>query len=393
MRACGARVDYRRPVDGPTLWERVRRVNPLVWDSLLAAVALMLTALSVTLGPLPEGREEPDLLGWALVMVACVSIAFRRRSPLVVLGVVAGSSAVFALLGYRSSLDPPLVVAMYTAAAYLPRRGVAIVALPVAVAAALPIQLRTPTTDNWLEVVLGIFFAVGLPILVGRIMFNRRRRLARERKQAAIDAVTDERARIARELHDVVAHAMSVMVVQAGAARTVIDRDAGAAKEALATIEDAGREGLTEMRRLIGVLTTDWEGADLEPQPNLQRLDELLAGVRSAGLPVELVREGTPRPLLAGVDLAAYRVIQESLTNALKHAGPAHARVVLRYRDDDLEIVVEDDGRGTMLAAGTGHGLIGMHERVSMFGGTLDTGNRAGGGFSVRATIPTREDT
>lgn len=380
------------PVDGPTLWERLRRVNPLVADCLIAVVVLVLTVLSVTLGPLPSGREEPDLLAWVLIGLGCAPLAVRRRAPLAVLGVVGVAAAAYAVLGYRSSLDPPLAVAVYTAAAHLPRRDVAIIALPVAVAAALPIQLRTPTTDNWLEVVLGMTFAVGLPMLLGRIMFNRRRRLAREREQAARDAVSEERARIARELHDVVAHSMSVMVVQAGAARTVMDRDLAAAKEALATIEETGRSGLTEMRRLIGVLTADGSEAALAPQPNLARLDELLAGVRAAGLPVELVREGAPRPLLAGVDLAAYRVIQEALTNALKHAGPAHARVVLRYLQDDLEIVVEDDGRGAPPTPGSGHGVIGMRERVAMFGGTLKTADRAGGGFVVRATIPTEED-
>jgi signal transduction histidine kinase len=146
------------------------------------------------------------------------------------------------------------------------------------------------------------------------------------------------------------------------------------------------------MRRLIGVLTADGWGVEREPQPNLARLDELLAGVRAAGLPVELVREGNPRPLLAGVDLAAYRVIQEALTNALRHAGPAHARVVLRYLDGELEVIVEDDGRGGPAEPGAGHGLIGMRERVAMFGGTLETGARPGGGFAVRATIPTREE-
>jgi signal transduction histidine kinase len=237
-------------------------------------------------------------------------------------------------------------------------------------------------------VVTNVTFGMGLPILIGRIVFNRRRRLALDRELVAREAVTTERTRIARELHDVVAHAMSVMIVKAGAARTVIDRDPAAPEHAIARVEETGRAGLAEMRRLIGVLTEADEAASTAPMPGLADLDSLLDTMRAAGLPVEVVRTGAPRELTAGADLALYRVIQESLTNALKHAGPANARVSLDFASDRVTIEVADDGRGSAPDPGVGHGLIGMRERVGVFGGTLSTSERPGGGFVVRAEIP-----
>jgi signal transduction histidine kinase len=203
--------------------------------------------------------------------------------------------------------------------------------------------------------------------------------------------VTDERNRLARELHDVVAHAIGVMVVQAGAARTVVDRDPAAAKEAIGRVEEMGRLGLAEMRRLIGVLTDDGSTAGRSPQPGLGDLDELVSTVRTAGLPVEVVRTGTARPLSAGADLTAFRVVQEALTNVLKHAGPAHARVSLWYQETGLTIEVADDGRGPTTSTDDGHGLVGMRERVGLFGGHIETAARDGGGFVVRAQIPIEE--
>jgi signal transduction histidine kinase len=202
--------------------------------------------------------------------------------------------------------------------------------------------------------------------------------------------VAEERSRIAREMHDAVAHAMTVMVVQAGGARSVIGRDPAGAVAALRRIEDTGRAGLGEMRRLIGVLAPNG-GAALEPQPSLDGMDELLETMRATGLPVEAIVEGTPRDLPPGVDLAAYRVIQEALTNTLKHAGRAHARVLLRYGDRSLELEIADDGPGASLERSHGRGLIGMRERLALFGGSLETGGRPGGGFMVRAQIPTEQ--
>jgi signal transduction histidine kinase len=326
-----------------------------------------------------------------LVLVASAPLAVRRRAPLPVLGVVSGATVVLALVGNGGAGDTALALAGYTVAAHEPWRRVATFGIPLAVVGAFASQLASQKHRNWIEVVVGLTFAVGLPVLIGRIVFNRRRRLVLDRETAAREAVTLERNRIARELHDVVAHAMSVMIVQAGAARTVVDRDPKAAHDAIAQVEETGRAGLAEMRRLIGVLTDDGQAGSTAPMPGLAQLDPLLDTVRSAGLSVEVVRSGTLRELPAGADLAAYRVIQESLTNALKHAGPASALVALDYAPDLVTIEVADDGKGPAAEPGVGHGVIGMRERVGMFGGTLRTSARPGGGFLVHAEIPVQE--
>ncbi len=364
----------------------MRRVNPLVWDTLLAAVLVAITAASVA------GEDGVHgVTAWALIAVACVPLAFRRRAPLVVLAIVSGATVAFAVAGDGASPEPALALAIYTVAAHEPWRRVVTIGLPLAFAAGLTSQVATQTHGNWIEVLVGLTFVVGLPVLLGRIGFNRRRRLADDRELAAREAVAQERTRIARELHDVVAHAISVMVVQAGAARTVVDRDPGAAKEAIGRVEESGRAGLAEMRRLIRVLTDDDASPSTSPQPGLAELDPLVETVRAAGLPVEVVRTGRPRALPSGADLAAYRVIQESLTNTLKHAGSANARVALGYAPDRLVIEVTDDGRGIAVEPRVGHGLIGMRERVGLFGGTVETSSRPGGGFVVHAEIPVED--
>jgi signal transduction histidine kinase len=210
------------------------------------------------------------------------------------------------------------------------------------------------------------------------------------REASAREAVLEERRRIARELHDVVAHHISVMGVLATGARRTLSRDPEAADEALATIEATGRTTLREMRRLLDVLRRDDEtDAALQPQPGVAGLEALVAQVREAGLAVRLTVVGDPRPLDPGVDLTIFRIVQEGLTNALKHAGPASAEVRVEFRGDRLALEVIDDGRGTSGRNGhTGHGLVGMRERVSLYGGTLRTGPRTGGGYAVTANIP-----
>ena len=204
-------------------------------------------------------------------------------------------------------------------------------------------------------------------------------------------AAAEERARIARELHDVVAHSVSVMVVQAQAADRVLEGDEPAARELLGSIETTGRQALSELRRLLGLLRR-FEAADLAPQPSLRHLDGLVAQVRDAGLPVELVVHGEPPPLPPGVDLSAYRIVQEGLTNALKHAGRAHARVVVRYTPGEIQLEVADDGAGNGVGAAAGHGLAGMRERVAMYGGELESGPGATGGYVLRARLPVGAD-
>jgi signal transduction histidine kinase len=286
-----------------------------------------------------------------------------------------------------------LWIAVYSAAAYTERDRLIRVLLPVAVltATAISIGERWDLGLNWVEILADLVVTFGVPFLLGRMTFNRRRRIVREREIATSEAVAAERAAIARELHDVVAHHMSVMVVQAGAARAVSGSDPAATAEALRQIEASGRTGLIEMRRLLEVLKAEGDGDGRAPQPGLARLDELLDAMRASGLPVEAVVKGSPRPLPPGVDLSAYRIVQEALTNALRHAGEASARVVVRYEPDKIELEIADDGVGPPEdpEASAGHGLIGMRERVQLFGGELEAGPRPGGGFLVRARLPT----
>ena len=380
---------YRATVD-PTWWDRLRRVDPRIWDALLA-FALLALGIVAFASRLRRPGEAPEELGFALTVVAVAALAWRRRAPLVVAVVVAAVAAVASVLGYWPEFALLLMIALYTAAANVDRHRLVGVLIPVALLSGIAIGAGEYSERglNWVEIAFGLMISAGIPILLGRMTFNRRRRIVRDRELAAREAVTAERAAIARELHDVVAHHMSVMVVQAGAARTVVGADPTAATEALRQIESSGRTGLAEMRRLLEVLEADGADGERAPQPSLEHLDDLLQGMRAAGLPVEAVVEGEVRPLPPGVDLSAYRIVQEALTNALRHAGDASARVVLRYRADALEVEVADDGRGPTRDDGAGgHGLIGMRERVQLFGGELEAGARPGGGFAVRARLP-----
>jgi signal transduction histidine kinase len=217
---------------------------------------------------------------------------------------------------------------------------------------------------------------------------ERAERAERAREEEARAAVAEERARIARELHDVVGHSVSVMTVQAAAARRLLLPEQERERQALLVVEHTGREALAEMRRLVGVLRRPEEAPALAPQPSLNHVDKLVAQARDAGLPVELHVEGTPVQLPAGVDLTAYRLVQEGLTNAVKHAKAEHAEVLVRYSDGQVEITVSDDGRGGGNGDGGGHGLVGMRERVSVYGGELEAGPRPEGGYALRARLP-----
>ena len=231
------------------------------------------------------------------------------------------------------------------------------------------------------------------PWFAGRVSRSRRERIASlelEQEQRTQIALADERARIARELHDVVAHSVGVIVVQAQGARRIIHRDPARADEALATIEDTARSALGEMRRSLGVLRSEGEQAARAPQPGVGDIEGLLANARSSGLGVDFTVEGTARPLPQGVDLSAYRIVQEALTNTIKHAGRVRSRVTLRYGDDELVVEVKDDGPGPAADAreGAGHGLVGMRERVAALAGELHAGAGPDGGFLVRASLP-----
>jgi signal transduction histidine kinase len=249
--------------------------------------------------------------------------------------------------------------------------------------------------DNFVftSIVFSIAWTVGF--LVSRkfheadLARERALKAERDREERARLAVSDERARIARELHDVVGHSVSVMTVQASAARRLLRPHQEKEREALIVVEQTGREALAEMRRLVGVLRRPEESPALAPQPSLEQIERLVEHTREAGLPVDLHIEGEPVQLPAGLDLTAYRLVQEGLTNTLKHAQAQHAEVVVRYEDGYVELTVSDDGRGGGNGGdGGGHGLVGMRERVSVYGGELEAGPRAGGGFRLRARLP-----
>jgi signal transduction histidine kinase len=266
----------------------------------------------------------------------------------------------------------------------------------IAMAAAALVTLNDPSQgwSDYLGAVLIISiswlagFAMGRKLEQASAAQARAERLEREQEAEARAAVAEERARIARELHDVVGHSVSVMTVQASAVRRRLAPDQEQEREALEIVEQTGREALAEMRRLVGVLRRPEEAPALAPQPSLVHLDRLVAQARESGLPVDLRIEGEPTPLPPGVDLTAYRLVQEGLTNAIKHARASKADVVVRYGDGKVEVSVTDDGSGDGDGGGGGHGLVGMRERVSVYGGDLEAGPRPEGGYSLRARLP-----
>jgi signal transduction histidine kinase len=333
-------------------------------------------------------------------LILMLSLAWRRRAPLVVLGVAIATSGVANVVGVLHEATTPaiaLVVAVYTVGRHTSGLRAAVGGLGTAALIAVNVAEQFSLGD-----LLLIAMILGGAWLAGRAIRYRRERertlerltidLEREREEKARAAVAEERVRIARELHDVVAHAISVIVLQARGGRRSLATDPGETREALDMIEATGSEALAEMRRLLGMLRRDDEEIALAPQPSVRYLDALAAQVREAGLPVDLSVEGEPTELPPGVDLSAYRIVQEALTNALKHAGPATARVVVRYRENDLELEIADTGAGASASDGEGHGLAGMRERVSLYGGKIEAGPRDGGGFAVRARLPLDSD-
>ncbi|MEU5220190.1 sensor histidine kinase [Streptomyces sp. NPDC020807] len=387
------------------------RRHPTGVDTFWAVVLFGFSMLWV--GTAADRGNNPFALA-AVAALFSVVVALRRRMPekmlllTVALGVV---QLVFDLEVF--SADFAMFVIVYTVAAHDGPRWASRLALGGGLCAAPLAMLRWPmgggetTAANvFFLIVMTVPFALawvlGDSLRTRRAYFaqleERASRLEREREAQAKVAVAAERARIARELHDVVAHNVSVMVVQADGAAYVMDSSPETAKQALETISSTGRQALAEMRRLLGILRTGehQEAGEYVPQPDVQQIEELVEQVRAAGLAVDFAIEGSPRPLPSGVELTAYRIVQEALTNTRKHGGPeAGASVRLVYFDDGLGLLVEDDGRGAPQemyedggADGRGHGLIGMRERVGMVGGTLDAGPRPGGGFRISALLP-----
>ncbi|MFJ4708932.1 sensor histidine kinase [Streptomyces anulatus] len=392
------------------LYDFIRR-HPTGVDVFWAVFLLGLSGMSMVSGMYDAGREEivavPVALGLSTV------VALRRKVPekMLLLAILVGVGQL--VFDVRPGIGNfAMLVITYTVAT-VGERWASRLALVCSLSAAALSQLRWEAEPggSWPQVVFVtiimtvpfvLAWVLGDSLRTRRAYFDqleeRAARLEREREAQSKVAVAAERARIARELHDVVAHNVSVMVVQADGAAYVMDAAPDQAKQALETISSTGRQALAEMRRLLGVLRTGDapESGEYVPQPDVEQIEDLVAQVRQTGLTVDFKVEGTPRPLPSGVELTAYRVVQEALTNTRKHGGPdAGASVRLVYFDDGLGLLIEDDGRGAAHelyedggADGAGHGMIGMRERIGMVGGTLDAGPRPGGGFRISALLP-----
>lgn len=383
--------------------------TPRMPDAVLAVVLAVAGQLDLRFNLDNSTHYGSDFATAVVVAIATLGLAWRRRWPFATLCVVAGAIAgpqlfgalTFTLWGHFV----PLLVAAYTAARWCDGRRAAVGAAVVGTAIAV-VMLRVPSTGSAGNIPFAVVPAAGL-MITGRVLQRRHerleelaeraRRLETDRAAEVAAALVAERSRIARELHDVVAHCVSVMVVQAGVSEAILDgadgsdRSVAAAREPLRAVQETGQQAIAELTRMLGLLRSEPGDSAyrLAPQPGVAQLPDLVERLSASGLDVQLTTVGDPRPLPPGVDLTVFRIIQEALTNALKHAGQgAKAHVDLRYLPHTVEIEVTDDGRGTAGAGRGGHGLIGISERVAVFGGSLDVGDRPQGGFRVFAALP-----
>jgi signal transduction histidine kinase len=377
-------------------------------DALLAVVLTAFGQLNLRFNIDGSTRYGPSFATAATTAIATAAIALRRRAPLLtvclVTAAMAGPELVTRLTITLWGSFVPLVIAVYSVARHEKGReavaGAAVAALGVVV-----VMLRVPVIGTAANIPF-TFVPCTVAFAAGRVLrlrhdrhvevSERARTLEAGREETIRAAIADERGRIARELHDIVAHCISVMVVQAGAAEDLLDRNPPLARPALQAVQETGRQAVTELTRMLGLLRGERAAPELRPQPGTAQLHELAESMRETGLPVTIQVKGTPRPLAPGIELTIYRVAQEALTNALKHAGPTRARVGLRYGEHTVELEVADDGRGAgpgdavgpHAGRGTGHGLIGMRERVALYGGSLAAGSGPDGGFAVRMVLP-----
>lgn len=384
--------------------EVVRRLRGIS-DALLAIALTVLVQAEIWLSPGPDPDEIPIMVfpggqatGALAALLFTLSLAWRQRFPMVVLLLAfpAVATSATSSLDARISLTAAFMVATYSAGAHTRGRSALMAAGGVAGLVLLAIARSSTGVEEASDVVLPLTFMAG-PWLAGLAIRERRDRelvleeraaiLERERDEHARVTVAEERARIAREMHDIVAHAMSVIVLQARGARRMIAGDPDAARDALDAIESTSSQALAEMRQMLGLLRDD-DDAPRAPDPGLAELDGLVAQLREAGLQVDVDVEGAPTDLPAGLDRAAYRILQEALTNVLRHADAANASVTIAYRPDGLELTVHDPGAPAVEGSSDGRGILGMRERAATFGGTLDAGPDAAGGFSVRASLP-----
>lgn len=385
-----------------------RARNALLVDGALAVFVLILGLTSRNeLDGIAFGyTREPDALNSLIIVLQTLPLALRRRYPRTVLAVIMGTWAVDRVLDYPSTLaSAGLILAIHAIGSEMPARNALRIGVPLSLGVAVFTFIGSLVYESVdLVAVVVTFVSIAGPLALGMEVHQRRlhtqkleeraARAEREREESAQQAVADERARIARELHDVVAHQMAVMTVQAEGARRLARGADPRIGEALDVIRAAGHEALTEMRRMVGLLRAAGpdDGGRPAPQPSLDQIEALARQITEAGLPVDLRIEGDRRPLAPGLDMSAYRIVQESLTNALKHAGAgAMAQVCLTYGPDELMIEVTDDGHGAaarLVGGDGGHGLVGLRERAAVVNGRFEAGPRPGGGFVVRAKLP-----
>ncbi|MGB3440213.1 MAG: sensor histidine kinase [Actinophytocola sp.] len=375
----------------------------MVGDTLLAAVIalfdLLIFVSRVAVSP-TESEPRPWYVTLPVIAAVVAPIVFRRRYPITAAYLTLGIGVLHSMLEVGVASMFTACVALYTLVAYVGRRS-ALLFLAVNEVVSL-VQTPWQYPEQWVTTLIVVNLSLAFSWALGEFVGARRayhaeleqrlRLLETERDQQARIAVADERARIARELHDVVAHAVSVMVVQADGAAYAVRSQPELAERAVTTIAATGRDALTELRRLLGVLRSEDSGGERTPQPGTQSLSELAGRVRAVGLPVQLDIVGNVDDLPAGVGLGIYRIVQEALTNSLKHAGPGAAATVRVERTGDrVDLSIVDNGRRSsrsLVGVSGGNGLIGMRERALVFGGTLEAGPRTGGGWQVTASLP-----
>ncbi len=386
-------------------WDRDPRMLVDLVVVIVVAVLSVVDVASTSASPLP-GDRAADGFAYALVIVGSISLIWRRRMPIAVLAFVTVVLTVFWLRGYGALMSVLGLPVLYAVAAHAEHRRRAWWAMVVGCVCLLSIAgvsvLNRPDGFAYLQTVSVLAFliaAIAAGVLIRnreRIFVDTERRAAAaeaDRIAAAERAIVRERSRIAREMHDVVAHAMSVIAVQAAAGREIVHANPDKAAEVFARIETVGRESLTELRRMLGVLReTGDDEASLAPQPGIADIAAAVAQSSATGVATELIIDGRQQPIAPGIELAAYRIVQEALTNVRKHAGASASAIVrISYEPHDLVVEVSDDGRGavtTLAGVGSGNGLIGMRERVEIYGGQFASGPRRGGGYAVRATLP-----
>jgi signal transduction histidine kinase len=394
-------LSYRSPVSpARSLLAWVQRHRAPIGDALLAAAVTVMVLVDLASPADAVGVRRTDAVAVLLSLLQTLPLAFRRRAPLLTFAVIVVGVCSYYALGYEVT-DGTLAtfVGVYTVAAYEDRvrslLGLGLLAFGMTWYWLTRAEPFDPTTPVWIGILGALSWGLG-EYVKGRRAYTAQvealaERLDRARALEARQAAWQERARLARELHDVIGHTVNVMVIQAGAGRRTLASDRGLAEQAFQTIESTGRQALEELDRLLGILRTEEDEADVSALPGLEQLHALAGRFEDAGLPVELTIEGDEVPLPRSLDQSAYRIVQEALTNALRHAGDTIAHVAVRYRTDRLELEVANDSHGNRRSTeseGGGRGLIGIRERVALFGGELEAGPKAGGGFVVRCRFP-----